>query len=101
MLYRCKIVIQIDCAGLEGPKITTEKVRGGFIQVGEKFREKKIAFVSLTQTAMLDLPRTANHMQFVNVPYQQTRLIVERRRIFNWTQEKDVSDCNVSDAKFA
>ena len=42
MLYRCKIVIQIDCAGLERLKSTTEKVRGGFIRVGKKYWEKKI-----------------------------------------------------------
>ena len=42
MLYRSKIVPQIDCAGLERLKSTTEKVRGGFIRVGEKSRKKKL-----------------------------------------------------------
>ena len=44
MLYRCKIVPQIDCAGLERLKSTTEKVRDGFIRVGEKSGKKKLAY---------------------------------------------------------
>ena len=46
MRYRCKIVIRIDSASLEGPKITTEKGRGGSIRVGGKVRKKKIALFS-------------------------------------------------------
>ena len=46
MIYRCKIVIRIDSASLEGPKITTEKGRSGSIRVGGKVRKKKIALFS-------------------------------------------------------
>ena len=36
-----KIVIRLDCASLEGPKIITEKVPGGFIRVWEKSAKKR------------------------------------------------------------
>ena len=35
--------MRIDCASLEGPKINTEEVRDGFIRIGKKSRETKIA----------------------------------------------------------
>ena len=40
ILYRCKIVIQIDCASLESPEITRGKDLGGSIQDGKKYWEK-------------------------------------------------------------
>ncbi len=56
----CKIIIQIDCAGLGCLKIITGKYLGGFIQDGKKNQEKKRQAFSIS--AIPDLPRTANHM---------------------------------------
>ena len=85
MLYRCKIVIQIDCASLEGPKITTGKDLGGSIQDGKKYWNKKIAFVPVWPASNSESPASTRRAPRTR-PNPDPRPDRDRRRPRNCSQ---------------
>ena len=84
MLYRCKIVIQIDCAGLERPKINTKQSSEQIYPGREKVLKKKTEQKILPDSEMGEVFRTGPRPKLVRILERVWSTLVQIPGSWDW-----------------